>query len=261
MQNYGALDFLPLWGLFGCTLALVLLCVECGYRLGRYRHHVSAEEKPAPVSGMVEATLGLLAFLLAFTFGLAATKFDSRRQLQLDEVNAIGTAYLRAELLPEGHDEIRGLLRQYVDANLDAMSPGKLEQSLRRCEELHGQLWARTTVIAEKNSGSVIVGLFVQALNDVIDLHAKRVALGLRSRIPGAIWAGLYSVAALALVVMGYHAGLEETRRSLAVVAVAFAFSVVIWLIADLDRPQEGLLQVSQQGMVELRNSIAEPKH
>ena len=115
-------------------------------------------------------------------------------------------------------------------------------------------------MIAEKNPGSVIVGLFVQALNDVIDLHAKRVSLGLRSRIPGAIWAGLYSVAALALVVMGYHAGLEETRRSPAVVVVAFAFSVVIWLIADLDRPHEGLLKVSQQGMVELRNSIAETK-
>jgi hypothetical protein len=210
---------------------------------------------------MVEATLGLLAFLLAFTFGLAATRFDSRRQVQLDEVNAIGTAYLRAGLLPESGEEIRGLIRQYVDANLGARDHEKLEQSMRRSQELHNLLWARTTVVAEKNPGSVIVGLFVQALNDVIDLHAKRVSFGLRSRIPGAIWAGLYSVAALALVVMGYHAGLEETRRSLAVVAVAFAFSVVIWLIADLDRPQEGLLKVSQEGMAELRNSIAEPRH
>jgi hypothetical protein len=94
-----------------------------------------------PVSGMVEATLGLLAFLLAFTFGLAATRFDSRRQVQLDEINAIGTAYLRAGLLPEGRDEIRGLIRQYVDANLGARGQEKLEQSMRRSQELHNLLW------------------------------------------------------------------------------------------------------------------------
>ena len=261
MQDYGALDGLPLWGLCAATLLLVLLAVEVGYRLGRYRHRVSVQEKEAPVSGMVEATLGLLAFMLAFTFGMAATRFDSRRQAQLDEVNAIGTAYLRAGLLPEGREEILGSLREYVDVSLEAMRPGKLHHGIRRSEELQGLLWARTTEIAQKNPGSVVVGLFVQALNDVIDLRTKRIALSVRSRIPGAIWAGLYGVAFLALVVMGYHAGLAETSRSLAIVAVAFAFSAVIWLIADLDRPQEGLLKVSQQGMIELRNSMTEPKH
>src|SRR4029450_7972437 len=98
---------LPLWGLFLAILILVLLSVEGGYRLGKYRRSRSEEEKEAPVGAMAGATLGLLAFILAFTFGLAAARFDTRRQLLLDEANAIGTAYLRAGMLPERGEEVR----------------------------------------------------------------------------------------------------------------------------------------------------------
>jgi len=104
-----------------------------------------------------------------------------------------------------------------------------------------------------------VVGLFVQSLNETIDLHAKRVQVGTRSRIPGAIWVGLFTVAVLSLTAMGYLEGLAGTRRSLAVIAVAVAFSVVIELIADLDRPQEGVLKVSQQALLDVRRSMNVP--
>jgi hypothetical protein len=87
MKSNGALDILPFWRLLAATLLLVLLSVECGYRLGRYSRKRSEQEKEAPVGAMVGATLGLLAF----TFGLAATRFDTRRQVLLDEFNAIET--------------------------------------------------------------------------------------------------------------------------------------------------------------------------
>src|SRR5438876_10839801 len=74
--------------------------VECGYRLGKYRRSRQEQGKEAPGGTMVGATLGLLAFILAFTFGLAATRFDTRRQVLLDEANASGTTYLRAVMLP-----------------------------------------------------------------------------------------------------------------------------------------------------------------
>jgi hypothetical protein len=110
----GPLDALPLWGVFVAILIVVLLSVECGYRLGRYRRNRHEQEKETPVGTMVGATLGLLAFILAFTFGLAAARFDTRRQVLLDEANAIGTTYLRAGMLPEQRNEIRTLLRNYV---------------------------------------------------------------------------------------------------------------------------------------------------
>jgi hypothetical protein len=252
----GPLDFLPLWGLLTGTLLLVLLSIEFGYRLGSYRHKYWEQEKESPVGSMVAATLGLLAFLLAFTFGLASTRFDARKELLLEEANAIGTCYLRAGTLPEDGDKIRTLLREYVDVRLDALKSGKVVQGARRSEELQSQLWAQAELLTKKNPGSIAVGLFIQSLNDVIDFHAKRVWAGFYNRIPGAIWIALYSVAVLGFAAMGYHGGLAGTSRSLAILAVAFTFSVVLWVIADLDRPLEGALEVNQQPMIDLWNSM-----
>jgi hypothetical protein len=259
MGSDGLLDALPLWGLFIVILLVVLLSVECGYRLGKYRRDHREWEKEAPVGTMVGATLGLLALILAFTFGLAAARFDTRRQLLLDEANAIGTTYLRAGMLPEKREETRTLLRNYVNARVEAVRSNKTTEGIRRSENIQNELWAQATTVAEKNPNSIVVGLFVQSLNQVIDLHAERVQASLRSRIPGAIWIGLFAVAALSLAGMGYHAGMVGTRRSLAILAVAFTFSVVIELIADLDRPQEGVLKVSQQALLDLQRSMTVP--
>ncbi len=100
MPVSGPLDYLPVWGLFGATVVVVLLAIEGGHRLGQFRRRRSEEEKEAPVVGIVGATLGLLGFVLAFTFGLAASRFNDRRQIVVEEANAIGTTYLRAGLLP-----------------------------------------------------------------------------------------------------------------------------------------------------------------
>jgi hypothetical protein len=260
MQYNGPLDALPLWGLFLVILLVVLLSVECGYRLGKFRRSRSEQEKEAPVGTMVGATLGLLAFILAFTFGLAAARFDTRRQVLLDEANAIGTTYLRAGILPEQREEIRALLRDYVGTRLEAIRSGNIAEGIRQSENIQHQVWAQAVAVGEKNPNSIVVGLFIQSLNEVIDLHAKRVQAGLRSRIPGAIWVGLFAVAALSLATMGYQAGLVGTRRSLAVLAVAFTFSVVIELIADLDRPQEGVLRVSQRALLDVQRSMNVPR-
>ena len=258
MHYAGPLDLLPIWGVFLATVAVVLLAVDGGFRLGQYRRRRSEQEDRPPVGEMVAATLALLAFMLAFTFGLAASRFDVRRGLVIDEANAIGTTYLRAGLLPEPHrSDVRNLLREYVDVRLEAVQPGKLSQSISRSEELHARLWAHAVAVGEKNPGSIVVGLFIASLNEVIDLHAKRLALGVRNRIPGTIWAALSFVAIIGTSVMGYHAGLAGSGRSLAILALVLAFSAVVTLIADLDRPQEGLLRVSQQTMIDLQKTLA----
>jgi len=260
MSVNAPLDVLPLWALLVATLVGILLAVEGGYRLGRSRGGRSEHEKEAPVGGMVAAELGLLAFLLAFTFGMAASRFEARRHVLLDETNAIGTAYLRAGLLPESHRvEVRRLLREYVDIRLAAVQEGSFEAGMRRSNELHARLWSEAVAVAEKDPRSVPTGLFLQAINEVIDLHAKRLMLALRNRIPPTVWTVLLAVAVLSFGVMGYHEGLTETSRSPAVLAIVLTFAAVIWLIADLDRPQQGLLRVSQQPMIELRNSMAAP--
>lgn len=256
MKNAGPIDVLPLWALFIVILLVVLLAVEFGYRLGKYRRSHHETEKEAPLGTMVGATLGLLAFVLAFTFGLAAQRFDTRRQVLLDEANAIGTTYLRAGTLPERGEEVRRLLREYVNVRLKAMQSGKVAEGIRGSEDIQQKVWREAEAVGVKNPNSIVVGLFIQSLNEMIDLHAARMQAGLRSRIPGAIWLGLFAVAALSLATMGYHAGLSGTRRSLAIVAVAVTFAVVIELIADLDRPQEGILRVSQQALLDTQRSM-----
>lgn len=251
-----ALDLLPLPAAFLAIVVLVLLSIEGGFRLGLYRRKRSEKEKDAPVGAMVGSTLGLLAFMLAFTFGMAASRFDARKTLVLDEANAIGTTYLRAAMLPEGGNEVRDLLRQYVDQRVAAVKSGNAVIALKESEALQGKLWALAVAAGQQHPNSIVVGLFVESLNNVIDLHAKRVTAGLRNRIPGTIWAGLFVIAALSLGAMGYHSGLAGPTRSLAVVAVAFAFSAVIALVVDLDRPQEGALIVSQQPLIDVRQSM-----
>ncbi|WP_406693949.1 hypothetical protein V5E97_23195 [Singulisphaera sp. Ch08] len=257
MDRGGPFDSFTIWEVFLATVAVVLLSIEGGFRLGQYRQRCSEWEDRPPVGEMVAATLALLAFLLAFTFGLAASRFDVRRVLVIDEANAIGTTYLRAAMLPEPHrTAVRTLLGEYVDVRLEAVEMGKLDRSIRRSEELHAQLWTHAVAVGEKEPRSIVVGLFIGSLNEVIDLHTKRLALGVGNRIPGTIWAALYFVAILGTSVIGYHSGLAAAGRSLAILALVLAFSAVMTLIADLDRPQEGLLRVSQQAMMDLRHSF-----
>ena len=248
---------LPLILIFILTLGLVLLAVEVGYQAGMARQRAKTHEKEAPVGAMVGATLGLLAFLLAFTFGLGANLFQSKREVLLDEANAIGTTWLRADFMPAAErDAARALLREYVNIRLEAADTGLVEGAMKRSEEIHTALWALASRAMNDEPRSVAAGLFVETLNDTIDLHAKRVTIALRTRIPPTIWYALYAIAFFAFGTMGYHAGLSTAPRSFATLAVAIIFSAVIWLIADLDTAQDGTLRISQQVMIDLRNSM-----
>ena len=240
------------------TLLIVLLSVELGYRLGRHRFRDPKHETEGPVGGMVGAALGLLALLLAFTFGLAASRFDARKMVLLEESNAIGTAYLRADLIPEPHRaRVRDLLREYVDIRLKAAQSGDAAYAMQRSGELHGLLWEQVVAVGG-NGGNITASLFIQSINEVIDIHAKRVMLSIRNRIPATIWCVLFGIGILALGTMGYHAGLSGTRRSPGFLIVVVAFVATLWLTLDLDRPQEGMLRVSQQSMIDLRESMNE---
>jgi hypothetical protein len=256
MQPTGPWDALPLPWFYLLIALIALLAVELGFRLARNRVRRSVHENDDAVGTIVGATLALLAFLLAFTFGLAASRFDARKGFVLDEANAIGTTYLRAALLPEPQRaEVRTLLREYVDVRLRIIQPDKAQPALRRSVELQDQLWSHAVAVADKVTTSTAT-LFITSLNELTDLHAKRVNLGMRNRVPISIWLALYFVSVISMTVLGYYAGLTDTRRSPAILALVVTFSAVLLLIADLDRPYEGLLSVSQQAMVDLRDSI-----
>jgi len=251
------LDLIPLWLFLLLAIAVGMLAVESGYRFGRWRHSRVSEEKDAPVAAMVASILGLLALLLGFTFSLAASRFEARRQAVLEEANAIGTTYLRARLLPEPQrSEIMDLLRHYTELRVHNLTEATMAELITRSEELHEQVWSRAVAVADRNPGSIMTGLFIQSLNQMIDLHSKRVFVGLRSRIPVSIWLVLFGLTGIGLGSVGYQAGLSGTRRSPEMPVLTLAFAAVFFMIVDLDRAHEGILRVSQQSMIDLLKTM-----
>jgi hypothetical protein len=250
-------DSVPIWVVLLATIGLVGLALEAGVRLGRRRQLRSGGK--SEVSGaMVGATMALLAFMLAFTFNGAAGRHDARKGLVIEEANAIDKTWLRAGFLAEPYrTDIRGLLRNYVEVRVKAAA-GEMDlgEATRRSEALHDRMWTLTAEAGQKYAGSIPAGLFIQALNEVIDLHLKRVTVGIRNRVPPTIWAMLYLLMAVGMIMMGTQIGLSGIRHIGMELALAVAFSVVLFLIADLDRPQEGLINVSQQAMAELQTKL-----
>jgi hypothetical protein len=257
MLSNAWLDYLPLWALFAATVLLVFAAIEGGFRLAVMRKRRSDEGIDAPIGSVIGGTLGLLAFLLAFTFGMAATRFDTRRELLLDEVNAIGTCYLRADLLPDpARLEVRQRLREYVHLRAEALKhPQNLPQVVVRSETIQDELWSQAVLVAKQDNDSEMHGLFVESLNDVIDFHTKRVVVG-QYHIPAIIWLALYLVSILSMVGVGYQFGRAGKCDVAISLCLALAFSIVICLIADLDRVDQGSLQVSQQPMIELDRKL-----
>lgn len=256
-MNSELLDLIPLWCCLPLVMGFGLLAVECGYRFGNWRHRHAIEEKDASVAAMTASILGLLAFMLAFTFSLAFSRFDNRREAVVEEANAIGTTWLRAQLLPEPYrSEIAELLRQYIQLRTQKFTPDTIGELIAQSEQLQKKLWTQATAAAERNPQSILTSLFLQSLNESIDLHTKRTFVGLYSRIPLMIWLTLFSLTLVGLASVGYQAGLSATRRSPEMPILTLAFAGVLYLIVDLDRGHEGLLQVSQQPMVTLRNSM-----
>lgn len=256
-MSSGLLDSIPLWCFFVLAIALGMGFVEGGYRYGCWRHRRKSDEKDAPVATMVASLLGLLAFMLAFTFSMAASRFDARRHAVSEEANSIGTTYLRSQLLSEPErTETAKLLRQYSAVRVEYMTAGKIPELISMSEKLHQELWSQAKAAAEKAPQSIPTGLFVQSLNETIDLHSKRVFVSLGSRIPSTIWVALFLLTFMGQISIGYQAGLAATRRSPEMPILALAFAGVLFLIVDLDRAHEGLLTVSQQAMIDLNRTM-----
>jgi len=206
------------------------------------------------------ASLGLLALLLGFTFSMALTRFDIRKQLVLDEANAIGTTYLRAQLLPDpARKEVSDLLHHYVDVRLEfyqaGIDQGKLQKVDEDTEKLHRALWSYAITTGGQDPRAIPTGLFIQSLNEVIDLHSKRMT-AMENHVPESVFVLLLVVATLSLGLVGYGAGMGRDRNLLPTVISVLLIASVILLIMDLDRPRRGLIKVSQQSMVRLQDSL-----
>jgi hypothetical protein len=253
-------DKLHLWGIFFLSVIAILLAIEVGFRLGRRARESPSKPGRIQIGSVVAASLGLLGFILAITFGTVTSRFDDRKQLVLDEANAVGTTFLRADVLPDvDRAVVHRILDEYVTQRIEIMGNDNFDQVeyfFKRNEELLDDLWFRAVTIAEQHP-TPISALFMQSVNQVIDLHQSRVTVGADHRMPVIFWLALYGLTVIAMVVGGYDSGLTGGRRSFtALMSLALAFSVVLSLVVGLDRPDEQISKISQAALIDIQQQI-----
>jgi len=232
MTSGSFIDGIPLWLTFAGTVVFVLGAWYVGYVAGK-RARRRAEVVESLEGEIVGAVLGLVAFMLAFTFGMAESRWEARRIAVLDEAVALRTAYLRAGLQPATRrDEVRALLREYVAVRIEGIESGRIEDALRRSAEIQRRLWGHAIAIGQEMPTD-IGGLSVESLNAVVDSHVRRLELAVGTRIPTTIWFVLYLLVAIGMALVGHHAGMQGRRPSAGALGLlAFAFAVVLFVIS-----------------------------
>jgi hypothetical protein len=228
------------------ALFLVLvLALELGFRAGRQQGR-QGEAGSGQVGAIQGAVLGLLGLLLAFSFAAAGSRFLERQDLVVEEANAIGTAYLRADLLDAPHaGELREALKRYTEQRLEVsrdMRTRLTPAALAEVDRLHARIWnAAIAGVAERPAA--VLGV-LPPVNDVIDLHSTRLAAG-RKRLPALVMALLIASSLLSVAVMGYGCGIAGDRRAPLTIALAALIGTSLWITIDLDSPRAGLIQLS----------------
>jgi len=239
---------------FIAVLAPILL----GQRYGIYRKKKTEEAQHAPIGSVVGAAFGLLAFMLAITFQIAANRYDMRKQLLLEDVTNIRTGYLRAGLIPEPYrSNTKKFLVEYVDLRVDLVNnPSKLNAGLSRSQQILDSLWKYTEALAEQDRSSEIYSLYTTSVNDIIDSYNQRVTVALQYRIPGAVLFVLFIISFVSMFLLGYQFGISGKGNLRLIILLSFIFAIVMFLILALDQPDKGLATINQKPMFTLQEQL-----
>lgn len=245
----------------GLLLALMVVAVEAGHWRGRRKQASTDTAAKDHVITIQGSMLGVLALLLAFSFSLALQRFDDRNAAVVNEANAIGTTFLRAQLLPTSvRGEVRELLRRYVHLRVQAgtitLDHGpERDVLLAESNRILDALWDRARRAAAEAPDPVTSGLFIQSLNGTIDAYGEHVA-ALRAHVPETIMFLLFGTFLMTAGVLGYAAGIAGHRPSSASYMLVGLIVVLAFVVIDLDRPRRGLITVNQTSLIDTKMMI-----
>jgi len=245
-------------GMFILPLLAVLLPVLLGQRYGFYIRKKGREIKDAQVGTVVGSALGLLAFMLAFTFQIVSNRYDARKALLLDEVTHIRTTYLRAGLVPEPfRSGSRKMIVEYVDLRVElAKDISKAEHGISRSNQILDSLWNYAETLAAQDRSSEAYALFTSSVNDLVDVFNQRITLTLEYRIPGTILCILFFIGFFSMLMLGYQFGISGKGNFLLNFLLSIVFAAVMWLIFALDRPETGLIRLNQAPVFTLQQQL-----
>jgi len=252
--------FTPMWVITFVIFIGMIAAAAIGYALRNKRERVDGPLKDgdSQESLMVSSVMGLLALLIGFTFSLAIDRFDTRRSNVLVEANAIGTTYLRTQLLEEPHrTRISKMLVAYTDNRiaLGQADPGTDRQNklLADNDRMLTDLWTATVAAFPSMRGFDFSSSYLDTMNNMIDMDAARKAARY-AHVPAEVLIVLFGCQFVAAGVLGYVLSGRRGRQAAAL--LFFLFGVALLLVIDIDRPTGGGVQESQAPMLMLRESL-----
>jgi hypothetical protein len=253
---------------FASLISLVLFfgmvaLLEIGRRIGVRRRSIDPDGAQAGTGAVDGAVFALLGLLIAFTFSGAATRFDERRNLVVQEANDIGTAYLRLDLLPPGaQPALRALFRRYVGSRLEAyrklpdIAAAKAE--LAHSIKLQGEIWNQALAASQMNDAPpAATMLLLPALNQMIDITTTRTT-ATAMHPPVVIFVLLYGLALIAALLAGYGMSAAKARSWLHMIGFAASMALAVHVVIDIEYPRLGLIRVDtfDQVLVDVLESM-----
>ncbi len=233
---------------------------ELGYKVGRRTRARRDEATSSHAFALQAAVLGLAGLLIGFTFAMATTRFDARKRIMVDESNAIGTTILRTRVLGDAQgEELRALLRRYVDVRLGLVESGadrrRIEESVGASAALEERIWSRVMAAGHADPHSTMIALLVQSTNEMIDVAEKH-RFSLENPLPPTVFLVVILVSAVAMVSIGYTCGLGGKRIALAMLVMPLLLATVIALVFDIAHPRLGIVRVHHEGLIRLKKSL-----
>jgi hypothetical protein len=247
----------------GAFFGLMLAASEGGWRVGRARLAGNAGELAKGAGSAEAAVFGLFGLLVAFTFSGAASRFEGRRDLITQEANAIGTAYLRLDLLPsDGQPALRDLFRKYLDIRYEVYrhvnDRAVTEAKLAETAVLQAAIWSTTSsAVREQGPPTPATALLIGALNEMIDITTTR-STATRNHPPTIVFVLLGAFSLMCSALVGYGTSQNPARSWLHSITFAAVVSLTVYVIVDLEFPRVGLIRVDSADVVlaELRESM-----
>jgi hypothetical protein len=240
------------------VLAASLFLFWISARVGasfRSRQRNVPEDEHEDFTFILGATLTLLGLIIGFTFSMAVTRYDQRKYFEEQEANAIGTEYVRADLLPAADAQrVRALLRSYLDHRIlhyETRNDQQLRQIDSQTAQLQTEMWS-AIVTPTAAQPTPVAALIVAGMNDVLNSQGYT-QFAWRNRVPHAAWMLLAIIAVFCNLLVGYVA---HGRSFLLFLILPIALSISFFLISDIDSPRGGLIHLYPQNLVSLEESL-----
>lgn len=254
-------DQLPIHFLTIIIFLLILLFNWFGFKFKKWHLEKYPGRVPEDLGAVEGSMLGVMALLLGFTFSIAISKFETRREITVAEANEIGTAILRCDMYPDSvRNPLRAEFKDYVETRIAYYDVGKdeekIKQELEKASEISGRIWKRVALQSQKPNTLAVTAQMIPAVNDMIDIVTTREASRI-SRVPRLVLWVLLGLVLISAFVLGSDYNGKKRNRIL-IVSYALAMTITLNLIAELDRPREGLINLHaiEKKMTDLRELV-----